>query len=49
MFASSNKYAFASNILVPIIEDEIKNREYIHTPTENDFTDSLKELLAELA
>ena len=49
MFASSNKYAFASNILVPIIEDETKNREYIHTPTENNFTNSLKELLAELA
>lgn len=49
MFASSNKYAFASNILVPIIEDETKNREYIHTPTENNFTNSLKELLVELA
>ncbi len=49
MFSSINKYSFASDLLIPLIENETSQREYIYTPKINDFSNSLKEILAEIS
>ena len=42
-------YSFASELLIPLIENEISQREYIYAPKINDFSNSLKEILAEIS
>lgn len=49
MFSSINKYSFASDLLIPLIENETSQREYIYAPKINDFSNSLKEILAEIS
>lgn len=49
MFSSINKYSFASDLLIPLIENETSQREYIYAPKINDFFNSLKEILAEIS
>lgn len=49
MFASSDRMAFAKNLLVPIIESEIAKRNKIYVPTDEQMAIGLKEVLEEIS
>ena len=49
MFASDNRGEYARRILIPMIEAEVSVREKIKLPTVDQFTNSLKTVMEELA
>ena len=49
MFASSDRIEYADNLLIPIIESEIRKRKFVKVPTNKQMIDSLKEVLEEIA
>ncbi|WP_291706964.1 hypothetical protein [Clostridium sp.] len=49
MFASSNQNRFAMNILEPLVEAEVKNRQIIKVPSTLEMSNGLIEVLEELA
>lgn len=49
MFASSNRYAFAENLLVPYFDREVKQRKRIAVPSDEEMRDCLRSVLEELA
>lgn len=49
MFASSNRKAFAKNLLVNHIENEVKNRKKIVIPSDEAMKNSLRNVLEEIA
>lgn len=48
MFASNDKRSFAQNILVPIVENEVKGRSKIQLPSNKELVFGLREVLEEL-
>ena len=49
MFASTDRKQFARELLVPLIENEVKKRRFIKTPTDEEMTQGLKMVLEEIA
>lgn len=49
MFASSNRYTFASEFLRPLIVDEVNVRKHIAIPSNTAFSSTLNKLLEEYA
>ncbi len=49
MFASSNRRKYASNLLIPIIESEVKKRKVVKALTNEQVIDSVKEVLEEIS
>lgn len=49
MFASSDRLAYAQNILVPLIEKEVSKREPISLPTDEQMLIGIREIMEELA
>lgn len=49
MFASTNRKEFANDLLNPIIENEVNKRKKIQLPSIGEFSNSLKEILEEIA
>lgn len=47
MFASSNRHTFASELLRPLIVDEVNAREHIAVPSNTAFSSTLNKLLEE--
>ena len=48
MYSSTDRIKFAKDMLIPLIENEVLKRQKIHIPTEQQFNDSLKEILEEM-
>ena len=49
MFASSNRDLFAKNLLIPLIEDQVKNRQVIKMPSDDQMVYGLRMVLEELS
>lgn len=49
MFASSDRKAFARELLTPIIGNEVAKREKIYAPTDEQIAIGLKEVLEEIS
>ncbi|WP_027621462.1 hypothetical protein [Acetivibrio clariflavus] len=49
MFASSDRKEFARNILIPIIENEVKKRKYISAVSDEQMVKSLREVLENIS
>lgn len=49
MFASSNRDLFAKNLLIPLIEEQVKNRQVIKIPSDDQMIYGLRMVLEELS
>ena len=49
MYASSDRSEYARNLLIPIIENEVKKRKYVGKVTNKQMVRSLKEVLEDIS
>ena len=49
MFASSDQHKYARNLLIPLIENQVKKRAYIKTPDPNLMVRYLTNILNDIA